>query len=187
MIGAENGDRGGVARALDDAWRGGNDQIRERITVDASGKTYRGTFALNQFDVNGNLLAHFAGKVIALRVTADWADNGEITGGMSAGLQAACRCPARGVSKSRAYHASSKRVSGLRTCPAWRLPFYSSRKRELCERPFGRLAAQTNFGAHRSRTPVPASPATWGQVSRLPAPILAECWLRIRNRTSRRP
>ena len=45
--------------------------IRERITVDVSGKTYRGTFSLNQFDVNGNPLAHFAGKVIALRVTGD--------------------------------------------------------------------------------------------------------------------
>jgi hypothetical protein len=45
--------------------------IREMITVDASGKTYRGTFTLNQFNVNGNLLAHFAGKVIALRITAD--------------------------------------------------------------------------------------------------------------------
>ena len=28
-----------------------------------------------------------------------------------------------GTRKSRAYHASSKRVSGLRICPAWRLPF----------------------------------------------------------------
>ena len=29
-------------------------------------------------------------------------------------------------------------------------------------------------------------PATWDRVSRLPAPALPECWLRIRNRKSRR-
>jgi len=45
--------------------------IRETITVDPSGKTYRGLFALDQFDTNGNVLAHFAGKVIGLRITAD--------------------------------------------------------------------------------------------------------------------
>ena len=45
--------------------------IRETITVDAGGKTYKGRFTLNQYDVNGNLLAHFAGKVIGLRITAD--------------------------------------------------------------------------------------------------------------------
>jgi hypothetical protein len=45
--------------------------IRETITVDPSGKTYKGRFTLNQYDVNGNLLAHFAGRVIGLRITAD--------------------------------------------------------------------------------------------------------------------
>jgi hypothetical protein len=45
--------------------------IRETVTVDPSGKTYKGRFTLNQYDVNGNLLAHFAGRVIGLRITAD--------------------------------------------------------------------------------------------------------------------
>jgi hypothetical protein len=45
--------------------------IRETITVDPSGKTYKGRFTLNQYDVNGLLLAHFAGRVIGLRITAD--------------------------------------------------------------------------------------------------------------------
>jgi hypothetical protein len=45
--------------------------IRETITVDASGNTYSGSFTLNQYDTNGNLLAHFAGKVVAQRITAD--------------------------------------------------------------------------------------------------------------------
>ena len=45
--------------------------IRETITVDPSGKTYRGLFTLDQFDTNGNVLAHFAGKIIGVRITAD--------------------------------------------------------------------------------------------------------------------
>ena len=45
--------------------------IRETITVDPSGNTYSGSFTLNQYDANGNLLAHFAGKVVAQRITAD--------------------------------------------------------------------------------------------------------------------
>jgi hypothetical protein len=45
--------------------------IRETITVAPSGNTYSGTFTLNQYDPNGNLLAHFAGKVVAQRITAD--------------------------------------------------------------------------------------------------------------------
>jgi hypothetical protein len=45
--------------------------IRETITVDSSGNTYKGTFTLDQYDTNGHLLAHFAGNVIAQRITAD--------------------------------------------------------------------------------------------------------------------
>lgn len=45
--------------------------VRERVRVDASGKTYHGVFSLDQFDVNGNLIVHFAGSVIASRITAD--------------------------------------------------------------------------------------------------------------------
>jgi hypothetical protein len=45
--------------------------IRESITVDPSGNSYKGGFTLNQYDTNGNLLAHFAGRVIGLRISAD--------------------------------------------------------------------------------------------------------------------
>lgn len=45
--------------------------IRETITVAPSGNTYSGSFTLNQYDPDGNLLAHFAGKVVAQRITAD--------------------------------------------------------------------------------------------------------------------
>jgi hypothetical protein len=45
--------------------------IRETITVDASGNSYKGKFVLNQYDTSGNLLAHFSGKISAVRITAD--------------------------------------------------------------------------------------------------------------------
>jgi hypothetical protein len=45
--------------------------IRETITVAASGNSYSGSFTLNQYDTNGNLLAHFVGKIVATRITAD--------------------------------------------------------------------------------------------------------------------
>ena len=43
--------------------------IRESIVLDPSGNTYTGTFSLTQFDPNGNILAHFAGKVTGSRIT----------------------------------------------------------------------------------------------------------------------
>src|SRR6266852_1021142 len=49
-----------------------------------------------------------------------------------------------------------------------------------------RRYAQTSCWTDRPRTLIPALLATWGQANRLQAPTLAKCWLRIRNRTSRR-
>jgi hypothetical protein len=46
-------------------------KIRESITVDPSGMSYKGTFTLDQFDTHGHRLAHFAGKVVAKRITVD--------------------------------------------------------------------------------------------------------------------
>jgi len=46
-------------------------KIRESLTVDSSGMTYKGTFTLDQFDTQGHRLAHFAGRVSANRITAD--------------------------------------------------------------------------------------------------------------------
>jgi hypothetical protein len=45
--------------------------IRELVTVDPGGKTYKGSFTLDQYDTNGGVLAHFDGRIIAQRVTAD--------------------------------------------------------------------------------------------------------------------
>jgi hypothetical protein len=45
--------------------------IRETITVDPGANTYKGSFTLDQFDTNGNVIAHFAGNVIASRITPD--------------------------------------------------------------------------------------------------------------------
>jgi hypothetical protein len=45
--------------------------IKERITVDPSGNSYTGTFSVNQYDTNGNVLVHRTGRVVGLRITAD--------------------------------------------------------------------------------------------------------------------
>jgi hypothetical protein len=45
--------------------------IREVITVAPSGKIYNGSFTLDQYDTNGNLIVHFAGSVTGQRITAD--------------------------------------------------------------------------------------------------------------------
>jgi hypothetical protein len=45
--------------------------IVENVTLDARGDSYSGTFTVDQFDTNGNNIAHFQGKVTAQRVTAD--------------------------------------------------------------------------------------------------------------------
>jgi hypothetical protein len=45
--------------------------IRELIPVAPGGKTYNGSFTLDQYDTNGNLIVHFAGSVTGQRITAD--------------------------------------------------------------------------------------------------------------------
>ena len=45
--------------------------IRELITVAANGKTYHGSFTLDQLDNDGNVLVHLAGTVVGHRITAD--------------------------------------------------------------------------------------------------------------------
>jgi hypothetical protein len=45
--------------------------IKEELSVDRSGNNYSGTFTIEQFDTNGNLLAHISGLVTAERITAD--------------------------------------------------------------------------------------------------------------------
>jgi hypothetical protein len=43
----------------------------ERGYPDRSGNSYAGTFTIDQFDVDGNVLAHIAGQVTATRITAE--------------------------------------------------------------------------------------------------------------------
>jgi len=45
--------------------------IREDVTLDASGNSYTGKFTIDQFDLNGNTLAHVAGNISATRITVD--------------------------------------------------------------------------------------------------------------------
>ena len=45
--------------------------IRENVTLNAQGNSFSGTFTIDQFDTNGNTLAHIVGKINAQRVTAD--------------------------------------------------------------------------------------------------------------------
>jgi hypothetical protein len=45
--------------------------LRLEVVVARDRKSYSGTFTIDQYDTNGNLLAHVAGNVTAQRVTAD--------------------------------------------------------------------------------------------------------------------
>ena len=45
--------------------------VHETITVARGKKAYSGTFALDQYDTNGNVLAHVEGTVSAERITVD--------------------------------------------------------------------------------------------------------------------
>ena len=49
----------------------GQANIRENVTLNAQGNSFSGTFTIDQFDTNGNTLAHIVGKINAQRVTAD--------------------------------------------------------------------------------------------------------------------
>ncbi len=46
-------------------------RIQEWVTVDAKGNATSGKFTLNQYDDDGNLLAHVQGKLVGTRVTID--------------------------------------------------------------------------------------------------------------------
>lgn len=45
--------------------------IKEQVTVDRTGNSYKGTFTIDQFDTSGNLLAHVAGEVTGRRITVN--------------------------------------------------------------------------------------------------------------------
>jgi hypothetical protein len=45
--------------------------IRENVTLNALGNSFSGTFTIDQFDTDGNTLAHIVGKITAQRVTPD--------------------------------------------------------------------------------------------------------------------
>ncbi len=45
--------------------------IKEQVTVGHGGNSYTGTFTIDQFDTNGNLLAHIQGSIAAERITVD--------------------------------------------------------------------------------------------------------------------
>jgi hypothetical protein len=45
--------------------------LRSEVVVARDRKSYSGTFTVDQYDTNGNVLAHVAGNVSAQRVTAD--------------------------------------------------------------------------------------------------------------------
>jgi hypothetical protein len=45
--------------------------IKEQVTLGRGGNSYTGTFTIDQFDTNGNLLAHIQGSIAAERITVD--------------------------------------------------------------------------------------------------------------------
>ncbi len=45
--------------------------IREDLTLDASGNSYSGTFSIDQYDLAGKTLAHIVGSISATRITVD--------------------------------------------------------------------------------------------------------------------
>ena len=49
----------------------GPGNIKEQVTLGHGGNSYSGTFTIDQFDTNGNLLAHIQGNIAAERITVD--------------------------------------------------------------------------------------------------------------------
>ena len=45
--------------------------IREQVTVDGSGASFKGTFTLNALDLTGNPLVHVEGQLTGERITPD--------------------------------------------------------------------------------------------------------------------
>jgi hypothetical protein len=46
-------------------------QIKEEVTVDKDGKSFSGTFTIDQFDESGNSLAHVQGDITGKRITVE--------------------------------------------------------------------------------------------------------------------
>ena len=46
--------------------------IREQVTIQAGGNTYKGTFTIDLFDLNGSHLTQFGGTIAAQRITVDF-------------------------------------------------------------------------------------------------------------------
>jgi hypothetical protein len=53
----------------------GTANIREQVKVGQGAKTYAGSFTIDLYDLNGNLLAHVAGDVTGSRITVDTPPN----------------------------------------------------------------------------------------------------------------
>jgi hypothetical protein len=49
----------------------GPGSVKEQVTLSHGGNSYSGTFTIDQFDTNGNLLAHLQGNITAQRITVD--------------------------------------------------------------------------------------------------------------------
>jgi len=45
--------------------------LREEVTLSHDGKTFTGTFTIDQYDQAGNLLVHIIGQVNGTRITVD--------------------------------------------------------------------------------------------------------------------
>ena len=45
--------------------------IKEQVVLDRDENSYHGTFTLDQFDTNGNVLAHITGTLTGARITVD--------------------------------------------------------------------------------------------------------------------
>ena len=45
--------------------------LREEVTLSLDGKTFTGTFTIDQYDQSGNLLVHIIGQVSGTRITVD--------------------------------------------------------------------------------------------------------------------
>lgn len=49
----------------------GPTNLKEEVVLDRSHNSYSGTFTVDQYDTNGNVLAHITGNVAAQRITVD--------------------------------------------------------------------------------------------------------------------
>ena len=49
----------------------GPTNLKEEIVLDRSRNSYAGTFTVDQYDTNGNVIGHAAGNVTAQRIAVD--------------------------------------------------------------------------------------------------------------------